>query len=258
MIDNFRQFELNSSTYDNTSNIAFKYGQVNKSKKLADWSDIGGISDRKRPADIGEILFDFNLIRRESSKPPESSGYTTIIGSKIFIGTNSGTRMHSSWDEIKRMRLNHTDEVILEGPIKGYITGINIKKDTLLEGSQQLVIQLQTSFLDKKNVVITKQFPIIISIPIKWEIGSNTEQTFRLDNIIHISTSDISDPKLYDRISATRFKKILSNISNYYPIEMSELSDYFKDFSYATEYEKLLNLLKNYSVNRLYDHKGYI
>lgn len=244
MIDNFKQFELKSSTYDSAANKARSYGQQNKYNKLANWSDIAGTNDgKKSPRDIGLLSFNMGLFTKITNRQRGS----IVVSRTLLMAKNKPTdsNLYTKSNEA----VYDTYGTIKENPIKGYIGNMDVK----LGDDFEIQISLNVLYIDDDHNIISKGFPILIDIPITWQ-----SQTFTLDNKISIgirNNNSIIDLALSDRVSSNRFKKAISDIKSYYPDQEEKISEFFKEHSYSEEYEKFINLLKNYSVHNLHDTK---
>jgi hypothetical protein len=126
----------------------------------------------------------------------------------------------------------------------------------MIVNCSEITIKIQVLYIDDNHNIISRDFPILITLHVNWESESFRITNFNLIEVKNTKgvRSDI-DLKFADRVSSNKFKKFLSNIRSHYKKEMDELSDFFKEYSYADEYQKFVDLLNNYSVHKLHDTK---
>jgi len=256
MIDNFKQFELNQNSYFNAAKKADEYGLSKKSKRLSEWGNIAGtVNNNVSPHTLGYFNLDMSVYRRRFQKPnmyrpDRMDNYTGI--------ECWPTNLEIS--QLKNLSNRTTDiDIVYDGPIKAYLRDIYLDCRT---HASNIRLVPYFHFFDKNNDPIYADIPdpIVIEIPISWTINNEhdnrnpAELYFKVKGEYNIRSHDESRKNILfnDRRSATKLKMVISKMDDYYKDKYDQVSDFFKEYSYAEEFIKFLGILKSISVHKLY------
>lgn len=190
--------------------------------------------------------------------------------SKKLGDSEKGTNIHTKrsekleeWSMIKDFKSLGTFNLKPRGQevTEFYLTDVSFDEMSFFEGciadkeDSEYGLSLMCSFYSEitDNVLgFTMNFPVI------WQKDEESESKFHV-NFDKVSIEHGDTSLFTDRVSAAKFKKFLTTNDSWIPKKLDENDDEnlnirsnFMLYSSAEDFEKIINTIKNISVNSLY------